>query len=103
MNGDVFICNIDIDDISKMYYKFKIEYVKIEDKEFNDDYLKKLKKIISSKKIKEISSFEIEDKFFETKISQFLKKEKDLVFCIRLKDAQGLVLALLKNLSIQKQ
>ena len=25
--------------------KFKIEYVKIEDKEFKDDYLKKLKKI----------------------------------------------------------
>ena len=56
--------------------KFKIEYVKIEDKEFNDDYLKKLKKIISSKKIKEISSFEIEDKFFEKKIDQFTKKEK---------------------------
>ena len=56
--------------------KFKLEYKKIEDKEFKDDYLKKLKKIINSKKIKEISSFEIEDKFFEKKISQFLKKEK---------------------------
>ena len=56
--------------------KFKLEYTKIEDKEFKDDYLKKLKKIINSKKIKEISSFEIEDKFFEKKISQFLKKEK---------------------------
>ena len=56
--------------------KFKLEYIKIEDKEFKDDYLKKLKKIISSKKIKEISSFEIEDKFFEKKIIQFLKKEK---------------------------
>ncbi len=56
--------------------KFKLEYIKIEDKEFKDDYLKKLKKIISSKKIKEISSFEIEDKFFEKKINQFLKKEK---------------------------
>ena len=56
--------------------KFKLEYIKIEDKEFKDDYLKKLKKIISSKKIKEISSFEIEDKFFEKKINQFIKKEK---------------------------
>ena len=56
--------------------KFKLDYVKIEDKEFHDDYLKKLKKIITQKKIKEISSFEVEDKFFEKKISQFLKKEK---------------------------
>ena len=36
----------------------------------------KLKKIVSAKKIKEISSFEIEDKFFEKKINQFVKKEK---------------------------
>ena len=56
--------------------KFKLEYLKIEDKEFKDDYLKKLKKIISSKKIKEISSFEVEDKFFEKEITKFLKKEK---------------------------
>ena len=56
--------------------KFKLEYFKIEDKEFKDDYLKKLKKIINSKKIKEISSFEVEDKFFEKKINHFVKKEK---------------------------
>ena len=37
--------------------KFKIEYQKIENKEFKDDYLKKLKKIINSKNIKEVSSF----------------------------------------------
>ena len=37
--------------------KFKLDYVKIEDKEFNYDYLKKLKKIIVKKKIKEVSSF----------------------------------------------
>ena len=55
--------------------KFKLDYFKIEDKEFNEDYLKKLKKIITQKKVKEISSFEVEDKFFEKKISQFLKKE----------------------------
>ena len=57
-------------------HKFKLEYIKIEDKEFKDDYLKKLKKIIKQKKVKEISSFEVEDKFFEKKISRFLKKEK---------------------------
>ncbi len=56
--------------------KFKLDYLKIEDKEFSDDYLKKLKKTITQKKIKEISSFEVEDKFFEKKISQFLKNEK---------------------------
>ena len=55
--------------------KFKIEYQRIENKEFKYDYLKKLKKIINSKNIKEVSSFEIEDKFFEKKITLFLKKE----------------------------
>jgi deoxyribodipyrimidine photolyase-related protein len=56
--------------------KFKLDYLKIEDKEFKDNYFKKLKKAITQKKITEISSFEIEDKFFEKKISQYLKKEK---------------------------
>ena len=56
--------------------KFKLNYLNIEDKEFKEDYLKKLKKIINQKKIKEISSFEVEDKFFEKKITKFLKKEK---------------------------
>ena len=56
--------------------KFQLSYLKIEDKEFKDDYFKKLKKIINQKKITEVSSFEIEDKFFEKKIKQFLKKEK---------------------------
>ena len=55
--------------------KFKIKYLKIENKEFRYDYFKKLKKILNSKNIKEVSSFEIEDKFFEKKITQFLKKE----------------------------
>ena len=32
--------------------KFKLEYFKIEDKEFKEDYLKKLKRIINSKKNK---------------------------------------------------
>jgi deoxyribodipyrimidine photolyase-related protein len=56
--------------------KFKIEYSSIEDKSFKIDYLEKLKKILKSKKISEVSSFEIEDKFFEKKVSKFLKKEK---------------------------
>ena len=56
--------------------KYKLEYSKIEDKDFKDTYFKKLKIIIDQKKITEISSFEVEDKFFEKKISQFLKKEK---------------------------
>ena len=30
--------------------KFKLDYLKIEDKDFKDDYLKKLKKIIIKKK-----------------------------------------------------
>ena len=54
---------------------FKIEYSTIEEKTFKLDYTEKLKKIIKSKKITEISSFEIEDKFFEKKISNFTKKE----------------------------
>ena len=56
--------------------KFKIEYSPITDKSFNLNYVDKLRKIIKSKKITEISCFEIEDKFFENKISQFCKKEK---------------------------
>ena len=56
--------------------KFKIEYSSIEDKAFKLDYLEKLKKILKAKKITEVSSFEIEDKFFEKKITNFFKKEK---------------------------
>ena len=55
--------------------KFKIEYSSIEDKSFKLNYLEKLKKILKLKKISEVSSFEIEDKFFEKKITQFFKKE----------------------------
>jgi len=56
--------------------KFKLDYVKIEDKDFSEDYLKKIKKVITEKKIKQVSSFEIEDKFFEKKFLYFLKKKK---------------------------
>ena len=57
--------------------KFKLDYLKIEDKDFKDDYLKKLKKIISKNKITEISSFEVEDKFFEKKNYTVFKKGKN--------------------------
>ena len=42
--------------------KFKIEYIKIDSPDFKKNYLEKVKKFIKSKKIKEITSFEIEDK-----------------------------------------
>ena len=44
-------------------------------KDFKLSYEKKLEKIIIEKKIKEISFFEIEDKFFEKKILNFCKKK----------------------------
>jgi len=53
--------------------KYKLDYLRIEDKDFKDDYFKKLKKIISKNKITEVSSFEVEDKFFEKKIKQTRK------------------------------
>ena len=56
--------------------KFKIEYSSIEENSFKLSYTVKLKKVLKTKKINEISSFEIEDKFLEKKISQFCKKEK---------------------------
>ena len=59
--------------------KFKIEYTKIDSGDFKKDYLEKIKKIIKSKKIKEITSFEIEDKFFEKKVRNFVKKN-NLIF-----------------------
>ena len=54
--------------------KYKIIYKEIEDKDFKDSYEDKLKKIISSNKIQEISFFEIEDKKFEKRIISFIKK-----------------------------
>ena len=56
--------------------KFKIEYSKIDSKEFKDNYLIKIKNIIKKRKIKEISSFEIEDKFLEKKLKSFFLRSK---------------------------
>jgi deoxyribodipyrimidine photolyase-related protein len=52
---------------------FKILYSDINNK-FKISYEKKLEQIINEKKIKEVSLFEIEDKFFEKKILNTLKK-----------------------------
>jgi deoxyribodipyrimidine photolyase-related protein len=56
--------------------KYRLEYSKIEDKSFKNTYFEKLKKIISQKKITGISSFEVEDKFFEKKLKSFFIKSK---------------------------
>ena len=45
-------------------------------KDFKLSYEKKLEKTIKEKKIKEISFFEIEDKFFEKRIISLLRKNK---------------------------
>ena len=55
--------------------KFNINYYSIKDN-FKVSYEKKLEIFIKKKKIKEVSLFEIEDKFFEKKILAFLKKIK---------------------------
>ena len=55
--------------------EFKVEYTKIDSGDFKKNYLDKIKKIIKSKKITEISSFEIEDKFFEKHVDNFTKKK----------------------------
>ena len=55
--------------------KFKLNYSKIDSTDFKKDYTKKLEKLLKMNKIKEVTSFEIEDKFFETKKNNFLKKQ----------------------------
>ncbi len=56
--------------------KFKIEYSRIDSTDFRKNYIEKLKRIISSENIKEITCFEIEDKLFEAKIKTFINKSK---------------------------
>ena len=55
---------------------YKTIYHKIEDKEFKDDYVKKLGRAIKEKKVKSVKFFEIEDNPFEKKIVSYLNKEK---------------------------
>ena len=52
--------------------KFKVNYFSIEN-DFKVSYEKKLEKYIKNNKVKEISLFEIEDKFFEKKYYYYLK------------------------------
>ena len=56
--------------------KFNVNYYSIKD-DFKVSYEKKLEIFIIKKKIKEVSLFEIEDKFFEKKILSFFKKKKN--------------------------
>ena len=55
--------------------KFKINYVDLK-KDFKISYEKKLENFIKKNKFEELISFEIEDKFFEKKISTLCKKNK---------------------------
>ena len=55
--------------------KYKLNYSKIDSTDFKKDYTTKLEELLKTNKIKEVTSFEIEDKFFETKINNFLKKQ----------------------------
>ena len=55
---------------------FKLIYSKIDSADFKSDYLTKIQKVVKKNKIKEISFFEIEDKPFEKKILDFVKKNK---------------------------
>ena len=56
--------------------KYNLIYKNIDNKEFKNSYIEKLRKIVKEKSIKEISFFEIEDKNFEKKILYFVKKNK---------------------------
>ena len=60
------------DELKSMNYK--IIYDDINSK-FKTSYIKKIEKVIRDKKIKEVSFFEIEDKIFEKQILKFLKKK----------------------------
>ena len=60
-----------VDELKKN--KFKVNYIDLS-KDFKISYEKKLEKFIKKNKYKELISFEIEDKFFEKKISTLCKK-----------------------------
>ena len=51
--------------------KFKLEYLKIEDKEFKDDYFKKLKKIINQKKLLKFRVLKLKINFLRKKFHSF--------------------------------
>ena len=51
--------------------KYKLDYLKIEDKDFKDDYFKKLKKIITQKKITEITVLKLKINFLKKNFTIF--------------------------------
>ena len=55
--------------------KYKVNYIDL-NRDFKISYEKKLENFINKNKYKELISFEIEDKFFEKKISTLCKKNK---------------------------
>ena len=56
--------------------KFEVIYKSIEDKDFKESYVDKLFKEIEKENVKELSMFEVEDKFFEKKLLDNLKELK---------------------------
>ena len=56
--------------------KFEIIYKSIEGKDFKESYVDKLFKEIEKENVKEISMFEVEDKFFEKQLLENLKELK---------------------------
>ena len=56
--------------------KFEVIYKSIEEKDFKESYVDKLFKEIEKENVKEISMFEVEDKFFEKQLLDNLKKLK---------------------------
>ena len=47
--------------------KFKLDYLKIEDKDFKDDYLKKLKKLLIKKKYRRLQVLRLKINFSKRK------------------------------------
>ncbi len=56
--------------------KFEVIYKSIEDKDFKESYVDKLFKEIEKENVKELSMFEVEDKFFEKQLLDNLKELK---------------------------
>ena len=56
--------------------KFEVIYKSIEEKDFKESYVDKLFKEIEKENVKEISMFEVEDKFFEKQLLENLKELK---------------------------
>ena len=56
--------------------KFKLEYSKIEDKEFSEDYLKKLKKVIVQKKLRKYLASRLKINLLNKRFPCFLKRKR---------------------------